>query len=673
MPVVQDISGTTFRERAARDNLSDAALLNSNNSSSDDADVDVAVVGGGIHGLIYAIHARCFDPKVDRDAKMAPRPLRISLYEKSPRPAHKIGESTLPPFSLWMKMLGFSGSILLRIFGMKDGLNFYTFDKHQQGAYSEFASNGPPALFLAGFQVERPISELLLTLIAQRRGINVFHGHQVDVRNTTLSNAGNVVPVIDVTAGSKASASARNVQCPLVIDGTGRFRQFSSKASKVHRFEGFNTDAVWAYFTCNDEANINIRDFEGPNTNHLCFPEGWAWVIRLPSWQGSPLANLMDMMTFLIDHAEKDTAGDDLPSMTELAEMFGCKVRWVWSIGYALRDDIPWKEARPSGVSEAEHRFWTMTNKYTKLREFMTNFELIPDLYGPGTTWTIRKALSFHSNVASGDGWAAVGDALGFTNPLHSPGISAMMGATGLAAETTHRAFRAHSQNERRLIWADYERKVLPMVPSLDLMNRFNYVCFRHPSIPPRVCFLFQYAAGVGNPGYQWIRAGYSLTWDNWTDYITHWLWGSLNPEYIAVARHTLALLGGPYTDEAPSDQVVDRVIKFSEDMIAEMNQSNRFNFRWAGLLRFYDADLRYDGQKRGKDRFAKKCPACRQWHALRADWHHCYNCGVLLDSEEREIEWDPPLQREEVTELVSISDSKALGKAMAIVNATCA
>ena len=114
---------------------------------------------------------------------------------------------------------------------------------------------------------------------------------------------------------------------------------------------------------------------------------------------------------------------------------------------------------------------------------------------------------------------------------------------------------------------------------------------------------------------------------------------------------------------------MVKEVIQYSEDMIAEMVASNRFNFRWAGLLRFYDADLKFDINKRSKDRFARSCPHCLQWHALRADWHFCYNCGNVLPEPEREIGWSPPLEREEVTELVKISDSRALGKAMAAIN----
>lgn len=467
---------TTFRERAARSELNDAELLNSNNSDlhPPTTNVDVAVVGGGIHGLIYAIHARCFAPKQDTERKRVDRQLRISVFEKASRPSHKSGESTLPPLAMWLKMLGFEGDVLLRIFGLKDGLSFYTLDKYQPREYTYFASSGPPGLLLAGFQIERSTAELFLTMLAQRRGVNVYHGRTVDIESTRLSADGNVVPVQD-NKGTTSSTSTIN--CPLVIDATGRFRRYTSKASRIHRFAGWNTDAYWAYFACKDETDVPLRGFEGSNTNHICFPEGWAWVIRLASWQSSPLANLMDLINYLIDHAEAGTASDSIPSMYELAQMFDCKVRWVWSIGYAIRDDICYPERsvlETFGSCEAERKFNWITSKYVKLQEFMSSFELIHNLYGPGSTWKVRKSLAFASNIVSGDGWAAVGDALGFTNPLHSPGINVAVGSTGLAAELTHQAFICQTKDERRHVWAGYDAYVIPMLQSLELMNRFN-------------------------------------------------------------------------------------------------------------------------------------------------------------------------------------------------------
>lgn len=88
-------------------------------------------------------------------------------------------------------------------------------------------------------------------MLAQRNGIDVWHGHQADIQNTVLSDKGDVIPIKNVAAGT-----VKETKSPLVVDGTGRFRQIGSKFSRVKRFDGWNTDAFWAYFECHNEAGI---------------------------------------------------------------------------------------------------------------------------------------------------------------------------------------------------------------------------------------------------------------------------------------------------------------------------------------------------------------------------------------------------------------------------------
>jgi len=45
-----------------------------------------------------------------------------------------------------MKNLGLTGEYLLRIFGLKDGLEFYNLDRENQGEYTDFCANGPPSV-----------------------------------------------------------------------------------------------------------------------------------------------------------------------------------------------------------------------------------------------------------------------------------------------------------------------------------------------------------------------------------------------------------------------------------------------------------------------------------------------------------------------------------------------
>ena len=653
-----------FAERAAAGNLNDAQILNSNNASGSDLpdESDVVVAGGGIHGLIYAIHA----------AKYKPGNLKISVIEKNSKPGYKIGESALPLFSLWCKMLGLTGEYLLRLFGLKDGLCFYFLDRENPGKYTHYATNGPLGLFLSDCQLERPVSELLFTLFAQRNGVNVYHGRQVDFDATKVQGGVNNNKIV-IAKGKIDGKPAATIDSSFIVDATGRFRQLTSKNASIRRFEGWNYDAFWGYFTCpKDESKIPFRFYEGPSTNHLCFPEGWAWVIRLPSWEGSPVANLMDMVSYLLDCAEAGIPGDQVPSSEELARIFGLKFQWVTSIGFAVRNDVKYPEDMLAyGTKEAERKFNYFVKKYSLIEEFMTNFELIENLHGPGTTWIIRKSLTYQSPVVSGPGWLAIGDACGFTNPLYSPGINAAVSTSTYAAELTHKALEAARSADNaeaaelsiRQTLAPYDDFAKRLIPALNQMNCFNYVCFRDPRLGPQVSclwqYLWQYVAGVGIPGWQLTRHDYTLTVETYVPQAINWARGSLGPEYVAVARKAIELIGPIPLEDSVPDAIVRELIDFSNRIKKVAVDSNRSNFRWDGLLRYYDICLNYSEEKTFKDQFVRQCSHCASWLALRADWKKCYTCGKERTNEEAAIAWNPPLAVEEVQALIRASDAK--------------
>lgn len=660
MTITTPIPKHTFADRAAANNFNDTQILNSNNRAGADIPEksDVVIAGGGIHGLIYAIHAATYQPGT----------LNISLIEKASKPGYKIGESTLPLFSLWCKMHGLTAEYLLRLFGLKDGLAFYFLDRENQGEYSDFCSNGTPGLFLSGYQIERTISELLFTLLAQRKGVNVYHGRQVDF-NASAINGGSECSKISINPGKFDGKPANSINSSLLVDATGRFRQLASKKAPLHRFEGWNYDSFWGYFTAPaDESNIPLRHYEGDHTNHLCFPEGWAWVIKLPSWEGSSTASLMDMISYLLDCAEAGIPGDQLPSSQELARMFDLKFKWVTSIGFAVRNDVKYPEDMSAyGTREAERKFNYFVQKYEIIKEFMTNFDLIENLYGPGTTWYIRKSLTYQSPVVSGPGWLAIGDTCGFTNPLHSPGITAAMSTSTYAAELTHKALGQakieadHEAAERsiRRTLAPYDDFARRLIPSLNQMNRFNYVCFRDPRLGPQVSCLWQFFAGIGIPDWQLIRQDYNLNMDTYVSHSINWAWGSMTPEYDSVARRAIELLAPIPLEESIPDAVVREVIELSNAVKRVAVDSGRFNFRWDGLLRYYDIYLNYHPDQPFKDTFSRQCRECGTWLHCRPDWRRCYGCGETRSEEDAAITWNPPLEVDEVKALVRASDAK--------------
>ena len=243
---------------------SPTTYLNAQNQQPDlPASTDVLVVGGGIHSLIYAIHARKHTPTTS-----------VTVLERSLTPSYKIGESTLSPFGLWLKTLGIGPHILWRIFGPKDGLSFFYLTPGATTAERDtsFFANGPPGDLVPTLQVERKVSELLLTLIAQRAGVTVLHGMGVDIDGTaaTLCARGGVAKVKNVESGAESQIATQ-----LVVDASGRFRRFAAKRARLRRFEGWNTDSFWGYFeTTADEDQIPFEHYMSCNTNHICLREG---------------------------------------------------------------------------------------------------------------------------------------------------------------------------------------------------------------------------------------------------------------------------------------------------------------------------------------------------------------------------------------------------------------
>lgn len=163
--------------------------------------------------------------------------------------------------------------MLWRLFGPKDGLAFYYFNSEGDPEdYSTFVANGPAGDFVATLQIELKISELILTLFAQRLGITVLHGKEVIVDGKTVNGVEAETTVKFMDTQSKKEAS---INTQLLIDASGRFHRFVSKAKNSVERPEFNTHAFWAYWECNvDEKEIPLRDYESVNTNHICIPEG---------------------------------------------------------------------------------------------------------------------------------------------------------------------------------------------------------------------------------------------------------------------------------------------------------------------------------------------------------------------------------------------------------------
>lgn len=348
------------------------------------------------------------------------------------------------------------------------------------------------------------------------------------------------------------------------------------------------------------------------------------------------------MINHLLDLNSANTPSDEYPSMQELSQRFGCKLRWVTSIGYALRSDITYpsdEQLLEQGTCEAERKFNWITSKYPRMQAFMDRHRLVTDLYGVKSTWFIRKQLTYESPVVTGmqrrpDGsagmmWAAIGDATGFTNPLYSPGINCNMATSVMLAEKTLSLLASTDTSGRQYILGQYSTFCVQRCPNLHRMNVFNYLLMQSPRTGP-LGPLWQYVSGTGND--RWRHAMDFVSIDRVKDFVTTWEWGSQHPEYIEFANEAIRLLSGTFRVGSPGEAKVDEVLRLSEKMLADVKSSRKYMNRWAGLFSWYDDELQFNSKKVGRDRLAARCESCGNWRILTGVSKRCCICGAICE-----------------------------------------
>ncbi|KAF8904930.1 hypothetical protein CPB85DRAFT_1225100, partial [Mucidula mucida] len=403
--------------------LSETQLLNSNNPRGFTGSADVVVAGAGILGLCYAIHLKNISPD-----------LKIDIFEKSLTPIQKIGESTLSPFATFTTGDVLPYDYLLRIFALKDGLHFYSVD--QEGR--DVTAQDIGGLDIA-FQLDRRMSELFMTMWAQSLGINVYHGVALSISKPDIPVRPFSAPKVLLKDSSNTIGTS--IDARLVCDASGFSRRLTGKFAPREKFESsWNADAYYTYFREKDTSKIEDRllCWDYPATKHLCFPEGWGWFIGLISWERAPLANLMDLCAQIITSAAAGVPADKIPCTRALSKTFDCPFEFISSIGWAVRNDfqLP-SDLSAYGTGEGEQKFNFFKKRYPTIDKLLTeSYELLPNYYGK-TTYFVKKGLAYRSPVVAGEGWLAIGNSAGFTNPLISPGINAGVAGSWSAANLT--------------------------------------------------------------------------------------------------------------------------------------------------------------------------------------------------------------------------------------------
>src|ERR1700737_809814 len=325
-------------------------------------DYDVAILGGAFSGAATAQILKRKHPLA-----------RVLILEKNAEFDRKVGESTTEVSSCYMtRILGLTHYLGHHQLA-KQGLRLWFSTRPDQPfddcveVGSRYQSRIPT------FQVDRAKLDSHMLELAVEAGGHLWRPAKVKKCELTGVAGQTVNAVVDL--------SERSVACRWVVDATGRATMLARKLGHLRANTEHPINAVWARFSgvkqwdsyewrerFPDYAN-RCRTSREWATNHLLVRGWWVWIIPL-------------------------RGGDVSAGIVYDARIF--KLPDGSSLGQRLHAHIL---SNPIG------------------REIFGAAKLIEgDVHA-------LSMLPYYSEKVCDDGWAAVGDAAGFIDPLYSPGL----------------------------------------------------------------------------------------------------------------------------------------------------------------------------------------------------------------------------------------------------------
>ena len=325
-------------------------------------DYDVVIIGGAFSGAATALILKRKCPEA-----------RVLVIEKTTAFDRKVGESTTEVSSCY----------LTRILGLTHYLGHHQLPK--QGLRLWF-SNRPDQAFddcveigtryqsrLPGFQVDRAKLDSHILELACRSGCDLWRPAKV---TSFELNDGDGQRVDVVAEGTERTAT-----CRWIIDATGRAAMFARKLGYFRQNTEHPINAVWARFSgvkewdsyewrerFPDYAN-HCRTAREWATNHLFGRGWWIWIIPL---QGGDVSAGIVYDSRIFKFREGPTLGQRLQA-------------------HILANPVGHEIFGAAKVIEGDVHALSM--------------------------------LPYYSEKVCDNGWAIVGDAAGFIDPLYSPGL----------------------------------------------------------------------------------------------------------------------------------------------------------------------------------------------------------------------------------------------------------
>ncbi|MBE7380351.1 MAG: NAD(P)/FAD-dependent oxidoreductase [Leptolyngbya sp. SIO1E4] len=510
--------------------------MSATTSTSKATSYDIAVIGAGPIGLLYASWIKLARPQS-----------RIIVLERSETPRHKIGESTLSGFCKALRSVGIRQETLDRLFFPKNGLGFFHVD--ETVADVRAASEYILETFDETFQIERRVLENLLIANARRLGVEVLQGARVNIKRSTLDHTGN--QIIYQTRQQQHSITAN-----LLVDATGPASVLAKHLGLHTKTNSlFQNNAVWGYFKnvrrlgSLDPWPAAAQFSRDEYTQHLCFNEGWLWYIPLVSWEHVADDQLAPMLEQLLSPTGQ------IPNRDDLQQAFDCQAEDLISVGLVLRDDRDhvFKNQGPKAVFDHYAR------KYPAIAQLLAGATLVDDCYGKHD-YLSRANVRSHARQVSGDGWLIIGDAAFFVDPLISPGLTGGVATAYFAAQESLQVIDGNKAT--RANFGRYEHFAHYLHEALERDNQLVYMSFNHPEAIELVQRFQEIDARRHFNQHQNLMDDYRLADTN--------VWGILSPSYQVMQKQLWQIMHQAEQHAAAADDAQLRCALY-DDMVRQM------------------------------------------------------------------------------------------------------
>lgn len=323
---------------------------------------DVAIVGGAFSGAATGLLLKRRNPA-----------LRVVIVEKAEAFDRKVGESTTEVSSCFLtRVLGLTNYLGHHQLA-KQGLRMW-FAKTADDDFDACAELGSRFNSrMPGFQVDRATLDEHVLALAVAEGCELIRPAKV----VKLELGGPEGNEIDIVAGGEMS----QLRARWVVDASGRAAVIARMRHYLEPMKEHPTNALWARFTgVKDWDGVELRakypvwaeatyTARGWATNHLCGPGWWVWIIPL---KGGDVSVGLVYDERIFSPPQGGTIGERI-------------------LAHCMEHPVGREILGASQVIDGDER------AYSNL------------------AYSVKQILC--------DGWACVGDAAGFIDPLYSPGL----------------------------------------------------------------------------------------------------------------------------------------------------------------------------------------------------------------------------------------------------------